>query len=558
MSSPGTPVHPARGGRGGFAARFGVLPWLAIPFAIHLAILTRFWFDTPVLDDLDCILDSMGAMANVDGIGGWLKHVFALQNEHRLAGTRLMPQVLAWMTGTVDFRVLMLVGTLFMFAVLGLMWAEFRHEATGPIAAAAAFLLLQWSYNEALLMASAATAHLGVVFFSFAALFFALRPGWGSALACGVLSVLAAYSQANGLFVLPLAGFACLLLGRRKRGVVFLAVSAAVWLMYFTGYARPPNHPSVLKALEDPVKTFQQFLIIIGGIVPVPGLAQIGGAILLGALGWVTWKGLWRRHPTVYLWIAFVLISAATVAAARVGFGLHWASRYAVNASLLMAILAFSVYSVTRPWRAGLDIAAAVAAGVLWCLVLAPALPAMNERSFRGHLLVEVEPGSNAPGLERYTGAQHPNLQHAARILDMAGRKGWYYPRRSRVELPTVTIAAVPPVAQPPAGVVDQAMPFGHTVMLRGWTDIPATVPGRKFTILPAAGMREVKVEALLPREDVAIALRRPDLLLSGFKLVARFDSEEEAKKAAAGLCLYVEAPGRPVTEILHKGAVCR
>lgn len=538
--------------------RLGVVPWIAIPFAIHLAILGRFWFNTPVLDDLDCILDSMGAMAEAGSAGDWLKHVFALQNEHRLAGTRLMPQILAWIAGAIDFRVLMLLGTVFMFAVLGFMWAEFRDETTGPIAAAAAFLLLQWSYNEAFLMASAATAHLGVVFFSFGALFFALRPGWASAVACGVGGVLAAYSQANGLFVLPLSGFACLLLGRRRRGVAFLAVSAAVWLMYFTGYSRPPNHPSILKALEDPVKTFQLFLIIIGGIVPILGIAQLVGATILAALGWVTWKGLWRRHPTVYLWIVFVLVSAAAVAAARVGFGLHYGSRYAVNPALLMAILAFAIYSLSRPWRPKLDVLAMGAAGVLWAAILLVSLPLIQERAFRGRLLVEVEPGSNAPGLERFTGAQHPGQPHAARILDMAEKNGWYFPPRYRVELPAVVTTDTRPASAPAIGVMDSVVPLGTHVTLRGWTDIAAIVPGRKFTLHPAEGIREVQVAALQPREDVAVALRRPNALLSGFKIVARFDSEEAAQRAAAALCLYVEAPGRPVTEILRNGVACR
>jgi hypothetical protein len=539
-------------------SRLGVAAWIAAVFAIHLAILTRFWFDTPVLDDFDCILDSMGAMARVEGMGDWLKHVFALQNEHRLAGTRLIPQILAWITGAIDFRVVMLVGTLFMFGVLGLMYAEFRDETTGPIAAAAAFLLLQWSYNETFLMASAATAHLGVVFFSFAALFFALRPGWASAVACGIGALAAASSQANGLFVLPLAGLACLVLGRTRRGVAFLAVSAAVWLMYFTGYSRPPQHPSILKALEDPVKTFQQFLIIIGGIVPILGIAQLVGATILAALGWVTWKGLWRRHPTVYLWIVFVLVSSATVAAARVGFGLHFGSRYSVNAALLMAILAFAIYSLTRPWRPNLDLLAMGAAGLLWAAILIVSLPLIQERAFRGRLLVEVAPGSNAPGLDRFTGAQHPSLPHAARILAMAEEHGWYVPPRYRVELPAVVTSGQRPAAAPPVGVMDSVTPYGSDVTLRGWTDIAAIVPGRRFTLYPAEGVRSVAVEALQPREDVAVALRRPDTLLSGFKIIARFDSEEQAKKAAANLCLYAEAPGHPVTEILRHGVACR
>lgn len=543
---------------GGLVDRLGVAPWVAVVFAAHLALLARFWFNAPVLDDYDCILDSMGAMARVEGAWDWLKHLFALQNEHRLAGTRLMPQVLAWAMVAIDFRLLMLAGTLFMFAVFGLMWAEFRRETTGPIAAAAALMLLQWSYNEALLMASAATAHLGVVFFSFAALFFALRPGKGSAIACVAGGLCAAYSQANGLFVLPLAALGCLLFGLRKRGVVFLGIAAAIWLLYFVGYARPPNHPSMLKALEDPVATVQLFLIVLGGIVPVIGLAQLGGATLLAALAWVTWKGLWRRHPTVYLWIAFVLVSAATVAVARVGFGLHYGSRYSVNAALLMALLVFSIHSLTRPWRPRLDLGALAAAIVLWTAILIGALPAMRERSFRGHLLVEVEPGSNAPGLSRFNGAQHPSQPHAARILDMSEKHGWYFPPRHRVELPAVATAQARPSAGAPIGVMDSVTPLGNNVTLRGWTDIAAIVPGRKFTLHPAEGVRSIAVEALESREDVAVALRRPDTLLSGFRIVASFDSEEAAGKAAAGLCVYVEAPGYPVTEILRNGVACR
>lgn len=557
MASARIPVHPTHGGRGGFAGRFSAIPWIAAPLAIHLAILGRFWFDTPILDDFDCILLSMDAMARAEGLGDWLKHLFALQNEHRLAGTRLMPQLLAWATGSIDFRVLMLTGSLFMFAVLGFLWAEFRDEATGPIAAAAAFLLLQWSYNEAFLMASAATAHLGVVFFAFAGLFFALRPGWPSAALCLAGGVLATFSQANGLFVLPLASLACFILGYRRRATLFLAVGAALWLVYFIGYVGNPHHPSPLKALESPVATLRLFLVIIGGVTPNLQIAQLAGAVLLAALAWLTWKGLWRRHPTAYLWIAFVLVSAAAVAVGRVGFGLHYGSRYAVNAALLMAMAVFGIHALTRPWRRGADLAAMAACAVIAGAILVEALPAMRDRAFKGRLLVEVAPGGHAPGLARFHGAQHPNEAHANRILEVAGAKDWYSPPRYRVELPTVTASARRPAAGSPIGVMDEVTPLGASVILRGWTHIPATVPGRGFILHPADGVRSVAVESLQPRPDVAAALRRPDALLTGFRIVARFDSEEAARTAAAALCLYVEAPGHPITVILRNGAAC-
>lgn len=543
------PGRPPGGGR--------VLPWIAIPFAIHLAIVARFWFDAPLLDDYDCILDSLRLMAQAAGPREWLGHVFALQNEHRLAGTRLIPQMLVWTTGGVDFRVLMLVGTLFVFGVFAFVRAEFREESTGPIAAAAAFLLLQWSYWEALLMASASTAHLGTVFFSVGALYYALRPGRASIAACAIGGVLAAYSQANGLFVLPLAGVACLMLGQRRRAILFLVLAAVIWSLYFTGYARPSNHPSLLRALDDPVKTIQLFLIVIGGIVPSLALSQLVGAVILAGLGWVAWEGLWRRHPTVFLWIAFVLISAATVAAARVGFGLFWGSRYAVNAGLLLAILAFAIYSLTRPWRPRADLAAMGAAAVLWAIIAIEALPHIRERSFRGRLLVEVEPSGRELGLERFAGMQHPDRAHAARILEVAGAKHWYSPPKGKVASPVVAVATTRPAAAPAIGVMDDVVVEGSEVILRGWTHIPATVSGRKFSVYPGSGIAEARIDRLYAREDVAAAFHRPEWILSGFRVVAAYPSGSEAREAAASLCLFVDAPGYATTQILRSGVTC-
>lgn len=538
--------------------RLGVLPWIAPVFAIHLFVLSRFWFNAPLLDDYDCILDSLGALARAGTVQEWLSHLFALMNEHRLAGTRLISQVLAWTTGGVDFRVLMLLGTLFVFGIFAFVWAEFRDESTGAITAAAALLLLQWSYWEALLMASASTAHLGTAFFSVGALYYALRPGRGSAAACAVGGIVAAYSQANGLFVLPLAGVACMVLGNKRRGIVLLVLAAIVWTHYFIGFSQPANHPSMLRALDDPVLTFQLFLIIIGGIVPSLAQSQLVGAVILAGLGWIAWRGLWRRHPTVFLWIAFVLVTAATVAVARVGFGLFWGSRYAINAALLLAILMFAIFSLTRPWRPGAEMVAVGAAGVLWIAVVIEALPHMRERSFRGHLLVEVQPSGQQFGPAHFAGMQHPHQAHAARILQVAQAHRWYSPSRQAVSAPVVAITDKRPLAGLPVGVMNEVTPKDSRVLLRGWTDVPATAQGRKFTIYTSARPRAVNIEAPQAREDVAMALRRPDALLSGFSIVVGFDSEEEAREAARSICIFVEAPGRPITEILRPGFNCR
>ena len=552
MSIQATPVHPRGGGR-------ATLFWVAIPVAIHLAILARFWFDAPVLDDYDCILASLNAMARADGPLEWLRHVFALQNEHRLAVTRLAARIAAWNPGGIDFRMLMLLGTLAMLGTLAFILLEFREKATGAIAGAAAFLLLQWSYNEALLMASAATAHLAVVFFAFAGLYFALRPGRVSAALCIAGGVLASYSQANGLFVLPLAGVACFLVGKRRRGALFLAAGALLWVVYFIGYGsggNNPHHPSPLVALQEPIATLQLFLIIIGGVVPSLSLAQLYGAAIVSALGWVAWKGFWREHPTVFLWIAFVLVSAGTVAVARVGFGLFHGSRYAVNAALLLAILALAIHSLTQPWRRGLDRAVLAAAAVVWAAIALVALTEIRERSLRGRMLVAIEP-ADALGVGRYAGVHHVNKGHAARILAVAEHHGWYTPQRQPVSRGEPVIAASRPPKLHAAGSLDEVSARGRTVVVRGWTDIPATVAGRTFGVHPAIGINELRVEGVHPREDVVMSVRRPDLLLSGFRLVVEYPSEEAATKGAERLCVIVEAPGVQPRQVARNGTAC-
>ena len=520
-------------------------------------MLSRFWFDAPLLDDYDCFLDALGALAKAASPAEWQAHLFAFMNEHRLAGTRLAAQLQAWTTGGIDFRVPMLLGTLCVFGIFALVQAEFREEASGPIAAAAALLLLQWSYWEALLMASASTAHLGTAFFSVAALYFALRPGARSAALCAVGGILAAYSQANGLFVLPLAAAACMVLGKRRRAVVFMVLAALIWAHYFVGFSRPTNHP-MLRALDDPVKTVQLFLIIVGGIVPSLAWAQVAGAVILAGLGWITWRGLWRRHPTVFLWVAFVLVSAATIAVARAGFGLFWGSRYAINTALLMAILVFAAFSLTRPWRRGAQFLALGAAALLWSAILFEALPHMRERSLRGHLLAEVEPSGAPLGLPRFVGMQHPHQEHAARILEVAEAHRWYVAPRRAIPPPSVAVTAERPAAAPPLGVIDEIIPGEASVVLRGWSGIPATVQGRRFIIHSAYTPRTARLEALHVREDVAVALRQPDLLLSGFNLRLGFGSAEEASEASRSICMFEEAPAFPMAEILRPGIQCR
>ena len=554
LDNDGTKVVPVKGSK--LRSFLVVLMWVSVPVLIHFAVLQRYLIDAPVLDDFN-FLDTMYAMTKASGFADWFKAVVSLQNEHRAATTRLIPQALAWLTGSVDFRLLNVCGTLFVLGTFGFILGEHDHKIAPPVIGAGAFLLLQWSYNEALMQASGALPHLGVVFFAFSGLFFALRPGWKSSAGSAVCGVLAAFSQANGLLVLPIATAGCLAMGLRKRAALFAVLAALVWWFYFSNYVRPPNHPSLLSAFQAPINAIRLFLVIIGGVVPSLAISQaVGGAILI-AVGWITWKGHWRRHPTVFLWLAFVLLSAATVSAARAGFGLFYGSRYAVNAALLMTLVLFAIYSLTGPWNRHVCLSVFVLATALSLTISYAALPEIRERTLRASLLTEWEPVPATSTLGRYAGLHYPDASWATRILSQAAELGIYHPHRKTPVIPTCSGSEPRPNVARQGGVVDEIAVTGRLVTLRGWSDIPFVDSSKDMLLYPATGIVATRVDGLEVRQDVALALHRPDLLLSGFRLVVEYATESQAIQGANAICVFVAEKGQPASVLSRSGVNC-
>src|SRR5688572_7419312 len=310
------------------------LAWAAVPLLVYLVVLSRLWANAPVWDDYGTVLDTLTRMSDSKSAREWLALLVHQHNEHRIFTVRLVTRAVEALPGPLDFRLLVLLGNAAFVGVFLLAWAQFRESLVGPVVAAAAFVMFQLSYYEAGLWASGGLTNMGAIFFSFAALAVALRPGARAAAACLALATLAIGCSASGLLVLPIAAAGAALQRRTARAAVFAGVAALLWLLYFQGYVKPLHHPSPTVAFSVPLDTMRLFLIVLGSIVPGRDEAQWAGAVLLGAVAALAWKGAWRPHPVAMLWIAFLLLSAAAAAAGRVGFGVFYASRYAIYSTL--------------------------------------------------------------------------------------------------------------------------------------------------------------------------------------------------------------------------------
>jgi hypothetical protein len=514
--------------------------WIGIPFVLYLVALRHFWFNTPLLDDFDAVLDDLFELHDASSAREWLGLLVALHNEHRIAFSRLVTWIVTAVLGGIDFRALTVVANLGWLAILGLMWAELRRSLSPWILAGAAFLVLNLAYYEASLLPMAGLSNFWANFFGFACLYFAMRErrlDAALAVACGVVAV---GTLASGLVALPLAAAFSALRRRPARAAIFAVAALVLWVVYFIGYVRPAYHPSSTHVLAHPIDASKLFLVVAGGLFPSVDVSIAVGLLLLLAIGWALYRGLWQRSPTTCAWIAFVLASIAAITVGRSGFGVFHASRYAVYASLLVALAVLAAAVVTAPWKPRANVAFLIGCAGFSALVSWSTLPWAVPFSFRARLVAKAQPQAPDVITDPYFGVFYPALGDAYQYMDDAARRGLWHARELPVYPTSVRFEDKVQGSMERAGRVDTIEQAGTVVRVVGWSHLPASLPGRVFAVSGAAAPIRAQVK-VASRLDVATGTGVAALVSSGFELRLDYGSAEEAKKAAASLCLVAE-----------------
>jgi hypothetical protein len=93
-------------------------------------------------------------------------------------------------------------------------------------------------------------------------------------------------------------------------------------------------------------------------------------------------------------------------------------------------------------------------------------------------------------------------------------------------------------------------------VSVVGWAHLHAMVEGRTLVLVTRTEPSAVKL-TFVSRPDVAAGLGNPILLYSGFLVTADYGSEQEAKAAAASLCVVAHARGHEMRVLTREGVKC-
>src|SRR5260221_4417044 len=163
--------------------------------------------------------------------------------------------------------------------------------------------------------------------------------------------------------------------------------------------------------------------------------------------------------------------------------------------------------------------------------------------SLYGHLLAKAVPAAPDPSLARYFGIAFPNLAGSAQVLLAADSHGLYVPKEQPVYPSSLRLTAAIAGSTHIGGSIDEVSVAGSRVTASGWTEIPATVPGRTFSVFPSEGIALAMKVVTTDRSDAARALSASRLVFSGFRLDLDHPSEEMTRKIPDSLCVPAETP---------------
>jgi hypothetical protein len=339
---------------------------VALPAVLFYAVLFRQSINLPDEDDYDAILAFLNKLAQLQSFPAKITFYLTTQhNEYKIFFEHGLVWALAAVFGHVDFRLLCAIGNGFVLLLGILLWKMFlpEHKDTFTrlmLFVPASWILFQLQYVELMDWAMPSLQHLPSLFFSLSAIYLLVRTtAWSyyGATACLILGIA---SSGNALLLVPIG--ALILLRRRSyaRMTGWLVVSAVCIAAYAYHYSFTPDqnsHHSIFWKMAHARPT--GMLVFIGNAIAVPRrwdfflwsvrLSAVAGLVLCIFFAFLTWKGYFRRNPTVGYCVLFLLLTAVGVAGIRTGGARQEAmSRYGIHSALFLIFAWFAVVEEFR------------------------------------------------------------------------------------------------------------------------------------------------------------------------------------------------------------------
>lgn len=494
-----------------------------IPVAFIVARIALNLRNIPYADEFEVVLDYLVRLTASSRSADWWSSWFSVQNEHRMMTSRLLVTALHFGMGGIDFKLLAVIGNLFLFGACGLILhhvGSWRRRAV--IGFVLACVVFQNQHYENFYWGGSSIDHFHVVFlavFAGVALLERTRFAFAGAI---LLGALASFTLTHG-FAIWIVGALLLITEKRWRRLVGWSASfLGAALIFAIGFRINPGH-HVEVAWNLP-RVLHYWLTLVGATAAVghnrfsPWLA----VVLLGSFGWLLRGGIAKREPLAAGLTLFCLLSLGLMAVGRVGI---WGgpdsplfSRYGILSALAWALVIWMALEETRHrgW-------------LTWRLLAWTALPLLafnlisNIRYIGwGADFADAREKSVARylGKTTFTGARFPlfpDSSAADRIIHEAAEHGIYkLPKTAEhLELPRLRLI------KPAAYFFDEVTTASGMLYLDGWAFPPQRKVRRGQLHVVLSSKDSLRIYRAVPirRPDVANAYGLDDVLYSGFRL---------------------------------------
>ncbi len=348
-------------------------PWLAwlliaIPALLMAGIALHFVENIPWYDDVEMFVLFIQDFYAADNLHDKVYWLLEPNNEHRILFAKLATLFTYLTTGHMNFRGMTLIGNLFLFLNLGLLYAVFRSMRLSIWAfVPVPFILLHPQYFMTISWSITSLQHPVVIFLSGLVMYILSRDGRNRFLWAIPLQIFASLSMSNALFGWLSGGVILWRQGHYRRLIIWGLIGIITMVLYVRGFTNAQGHGQSLEfLLHQPHMVVIGLLSFIGGsfdLVPVLPylwrgiLPTLGGLMMVSVAIWLVTRMDWpfRRQLTdtqkesvsamndnFFLGIYGVLfINAVAVGLLRMryGYGVMLVSNYMIYPAFLLCLL---------------------------------------------------------------------------------------------------------------------------------------------------------------------------------------------------------------------------
>lgn len=298
-----------------------------VAFIAHYSVLFSFAKNIPIGDDYYDIFRFLNYYENAHFLKEKLLVIHAQHNEHRTAFNRLIYLLMYEISGSINFKALMLIGDLSTIGLIALLSGQYKsHKAAAAISSFIAIFLLNLQSWSSMLWAMTAISNYSIVFFTLAC-FLALSSNKTLLMPIGMLfATCASFSMGNGLLAWPL-GLLCIVFNKSSKrslhALLWLIASIIFIFIYFYKYAASTAMKVPLESVSSLTQWLQAlrwFFSFLGSCWTFESnnitLATIVGTILFAAaIPCVV--HLSKEKPVIACFIIFIFLSAAVTTYSR-------------------------------------------------------------------------------------------------------------------------------------------------------------------------------------------------------------------------------------------------